>query len=168
MPTFVAVAPLTPEDIKTLKGHAAALIRHHLWLGPDAPESPDSRPWTMGRELSVWQRLVDAGYNPEHLNGAITVVRNVSQRAEQLTMLIFYWKKGDEFTATPFLERCVATYLRRDGERTDNGLRTPKQLFDDYLRTYGQQGLTSWMSFSDYKQEVGPGSDTVTGEDTTG
>lgn len=68
------------------KREAAGIIRRHVWRGI-MPPSPDRRPWSMARELHIWQRLVDAGHDPHELNAALTMLRMVRPSAYRLTFL---------------------------------------------------------------------------------
>lgn len=138
-------------DARTMKGYAAALIRHYFWLDTKPPSSPDSRPWTMARELSVWQRLVDAGYTPEDVNGAIAHYRRVFPgKTDPCRMTVFYWRTDGGFNSTPVLEECIAA--RHKSERTRP--RLPSELrrarFSDYLESGAWRDGTR---FRDYIQE---------------
>ena len=45
----------------------------------------------MGRDLSIWKRLVVLGFDAEHLNGAISVVRTVAPQMDgPRRMTVFY------------------------------------------------------------------------------
>ena len=104
--------------MNALRGDAAALIRLHLWQGKIPPKSPDKRPWTMSRELSIWNLLVKGRFNPDDINGAIAVMRTVRPYDGQMTLRWFYWFKKDEgFGSTPFLEQCVGYHHK--GQRDD-------------------------------------------------
>lgn len=108
------------DSQKALLSEAAPLIRKHLWQGtsPPPPPHPKQPPWHMGRCLSIWKRLVFAGWPPEHINGAIAVVRSVAPwMAGPLRMTVFYHRH-----ATPLLEQCVARYL--EGERVERKKRS--------------------------------------------
>lgn len=85
------------------KREAAGIIRKHVWRG-DVPRSPDRRPWSMGRELHCWQRLVDRGVDPAELNGALTVLRTVRPSATRLT----YLTRGQDGWA--LLADCIQAY----------------------------------------------------------
>lgn len=107
-------------DTKQAMGDAAALIREHLWQGREPPRAPDHpRKWTMGRELSIWKRLVSAGWSPEELNGAISVVRTVRPYDGKMRLTWFYFRTKDGWTGTPLLEACVGYFHKnqRDGKR---------------------------------------------------
>jgi hypothetical protein len=148
-------------------GPAAALIRHHLWQSKEPPPSPDSRPWTMDRDLSIWKRLVEAGFDPVELNGAITMVRHLKTDPAPLRLTVFYWKSEEGFCATPFLEECVGLYHKRGAEISDApqpvapGRRGPVRAGEIMFESWLKSGAVGRFS----RLEV-PGSDTVTGEPT--
>ena len=99
-----------------LRSEAVPLIHQHLWLGKKPPRSPDKRPWSIARDLSIWNLLVEAKFDPEHINGAITVVRTLRSdwEGEPLKLTIFYWQRqGGEFCSTPFLEAAIGYWLNR-------------------------------------------------------
>jgi len=124
---------MTAAALHELRSEAVPLIKEHLWLADEPPPSPDKRPWSIARDLSVWNRLVDAGYDPEHLNGAISVCREVARNMSgPKTLCVFYWRTDDGFNATPFLERCIAKYLKKEA---GEDRRTRRAQFDDYLRS---------------------------------
>ena len=117
---------MTPET-KQLMGEAAALIRTNLWQGTVPPPSPDKRPWSMGRELNIWKRLVAGGFKPEEINGAISVIRTVRPYDGKMRLTWFYWyKRGGGFGGTPLLEMCIGYWHKnvRDAER-DKGRLPP-------------------------------------------
>ncbi len=95
----------------------AGEIRAHLWR-PTTPDSPDSKPWTMARELSIAKRLIASGYSFEELCGAISVVRELRPDwTGPLRLTVFYWMRQGEdgvvFTSTPFLTQCVGLWHKR-------------------------------------------------------
>ena len=55
---------------------AAAAIRRHLWQ-PGPPGPLGGRPWTMGRELQIFDRLA-RHMDPLELVGAIEYVRTIT------------------------------------------------------------------------------------------
>lgn len=88
--------PLTPAENQAM-GDAAELIRTHLWLGNRPPRYQDSRPWTMGRDLSIWKRLLFTGRTPPEINGVIENVRGVLRHLnqdEKLTMRCLYFDRA--------------------------------------------------------------------------
>ena len=102
-------------ELHGFRSEAVPLIYEHLWLGKRPPRSPDKRPWTIGRELSIWNILVAAHFRPADINGAITVVRKLRKDWEgtPVRMTAFYWhRQGGIFCATPFLETCIGYHLR--------------------------------------------------------
>lgn len=108
---------LTPEELE-LRGEAAVLIREHLWLGskPPPPPHPKAGPWSMGRDLSIWKRLVLLGEDPEALNGAIENVRSLMQNHVDipLRMTVFY-NSAQSGYATPLLEQAKGLWRKRRG-----------------------------------------------------
>ena len=56
---------------------AAAAIRRHLWQ-PGPPGPLGGRPWTMGRELEIFDRLISRGVDPLVLLGAIEHIRTIT------------------------------------------------------------------------------------------
>lgn len=115
---------MTPAELHRFRSEAVPLIREHLWLGTVPPRSADKKPWTMARELSIWNLLVAAKFEPEQINGAITVVRALRKdwAGTPLKLTVFYWtRQGGVFTATPFLESCIGYHLsRRDREQRES------------------------------------------------
>ncbi len=99
--------------MKELRGDAAALIRKHLWQSTKAPPSRDGRPWTMGRELSMWNALVREGNDPEEVNGAITNVRALTNISGPMTLHIFYSNGGK---TRPIFEQCKSRWLASEKE----------------------------------------------------
>ncbi len=107
--------------IKELRGEAASLIRTYLWRSSNPPRSRDGRPWTMGRELSIWNALVAEGNDPEEINGAIMKVRGLMTRVSgPMTLHIFYSNGGK---TRPIFEQCKSAWLK-DSEKK------PKHLSD--------------------------------------
>jgi hypothetical protein len=103
---------LTPDEVE-MRGEAAALIRKHLWLGTrPPPPHPTDRPWHMGRDLSIWKRLVLLGQDAEELNGAIEVVRELlpDHAHIPLRLTVFYNRQG---YATPLLEEAKGRWQKR-------------------------------------------------------
>ena len=95
--------------LNELRGEAAALIRKHLWQSNMTPgHSRDGRPWNMGRDLSMWNALVREGNDPEIVNGAITVVRAVTNISGPMTLHIFYSNGGK---TRPIFEQCKSRWL---------------------------------------------------------
>ena len=62
---------------RILRSAAAEAIRAHLWQ-PHPPGPHGGRPWTMGRELDIFDRLVSHGWDPVELLGAIAHIRTVA------------------------------------------------------------------------------------------
>lgn len=81
-PSGFAGALVTREQ----RNEAARVIRASVWRGT-MPASPDRRPWSMGRELHVWRRLVCSGWNPDELTDALRMVRVVNPKVCRLTYL---------------------------------------------------------------------------------
>ena len=108
---------LTTEEL----GEAAVLIRQFLWLGktPPAPPHPSQGPWHMGRDLSVYRRLLQSGRTPEEINTAIRNVRRVLRNHEgvPLSMLCLYHSK-----ATPVFETSLGMAYKVDKRKQDNRL----------------------------------------------
>lgn len=120
-----------------LKSEAAPLIREHLWLGnvPPPPPHPSDKPWSMARDLHIWQHLVDAGYTPELLNGAITTVRGIMTNGNgerPLTMRVFWWKG-----ATPLVEQAIGEFCKREIEEGSKQGRLPPTVRDIMRRMIG-------------------------------
>ena len=131
---------ITPEEVTEMRGEAAALIREHLWLGKTPPRSVDRRPWTMGRELSIWNLLVAAHFRPCDINGAITVARKLRRDWEgtPVRMTVFYWQRqGGVFTATPFLEQCIGYHLSHIDRRESKKLAIPPTVGEVLRRAIG-------------------------------
>ena len=110
-------------DLNELRGEAARLIRTHLWQSPNPPPSRTAHPWHMGRDLSMWNRLVAEGNDAETVNGAITLVRQVTDITGPMTLAIFYGNGGK---TRPIFEQCKSRWLATEKEG-------PKQ-FKDVLR----------------------------------
>ena len=64
---------LPPRNARRL---AAAAIRRHLWQ-PWHPGPHGGRPWTMGRELEIFDRL-SVQHDPLDLVGAIAFIRPIA------------------------------------------------------------------------------------------
>lgn len=99
---------------KSAMGEAASLIRTHLWLSttPPPPPDPNDRAWHMGRDLSIWQRLLFNGRDPEEINGAIEFARHIiHQDGVPLRMTIFYHAK-----ATPVYEQARAAWINAQAD----------------------------------------------------
>ena len=109
-------------ELNELRGEAAALIRKHLWLSKDPPQRrlPTGPPWTMNRELSMWNALVKEGNDPEAVNGAITLVRKMIRIQGPMTLQIFYSNGGK---TRPIFEQCKTLWL-------DTQEKNPKHLSD--------------------------------------
>ncbi len=90
---------------RILRSAAAEAIRAHLWQ-PHPPGPLGGRPWTMGRELQIFDRLVSHGWDPLELLGAIEHVRAVANTRgpARLTWLV-HPQRG-----RALLSRCVAAY----------------------------------------------------------
>ena len=90
---------------------AASLIREHLWLGkvPPPPPHPSQGKWTMGRDLSIWKRLLFSGRTPDEINAAIQHVRSVLLKHDgvPLRMTVFYNGQG---YATPIFEQTLGLH----------------------------------------------------------
>ncbi len=110
--------------LNELRGEAARLIRIHLWQSKHAPllsafhdgvwSSARERVWHMGRDLSMWNRLVAEGNDPETVNGAITVVRQIMGGITgPMTMQIFYGNGGK---TRPIFEQCKSRWLATEKE----------------------------------------------------
>ena len=114
-------------------GDAAALIREHLWAGkvPGSPFPTDKNPWTMGRELTIWRRLVLAGWPPEDLNGAIPQIRKLLPHhdGEPLRLTTIYNHAG---YATPLLEQAIGLYHK--ARSTDKASKKLPPTVRDILR----------------------------------
>ncbi len=113
------------QEINEIRGEAAVLIRRHLWRASCPPIlEVGGRPWHMGRDLSMWNRLVAEGNDPETINGAITVVRQIMGGITgPMTMQIFYGNGGK---TRPIFEQCKSRWLATEKEG-------PRQ-FKDVLR----------------------------------
>ena len=112
------------SDLNELRGEAAVLIRSHLWRSSCPPIlAVGGRAWHMGRDLSIWNALVREGNDTEVVNGAITVVRAVTNISGPMTLTIFYSRAGK---ARPIFEQCKARWL--------NDAETQPKLFKDVLR----------------------------------
>lgn len=140
---------MSPAELHALRSAAVPLIQDHLWLSKVPPRSLDAKPWTIGRELSIWNLLVAANFEPEHINGAITVVRTLRRDwdGQPLRMSVFYWKRQGGFCATPFLEQCIGYYLTRRARK-------------EYATTPMLPSVRAVLR----RVIDGPGSDTVTGK----
>jgi hypothetical protein len=103
---------LTTEEL----GEAAVLIREFLWLGktPPPPPHPSQPPWHMGRDLSIYKRLMQSGRTAEEINEAIRHVRMVmtNHAGVPLSMLCLYHSN-----ATPIFERALGVAYKH---RADN------------------------------------------------
>ena len=99
--------------LNELRGEAASLIRTYLWQSEKPPPrsmlSGDQRPWTMGRDLSMWNALVREGNDPETVNGAITLVRKMIRIQGPMTLQIFYGNGGK---TRPIFEQCKTAWLK--------------------------------------------------------
>lgn len=84
---------------------AAVAIRRHLWQ-PGPPGPLGGRPWTMARELQVFDRLVSHGWDPVELLGAIEHIRTITGTTgpARLTWLV-HPQRGPAL-----LSRAVAAY----------------------------------------------------------
>lgn len=112
---------------------APPLIRTHLWLGTTPPPSNDKRDWTMGREHSIWTRLVLTGRDPEEINGAIEFARTViHQPDEPLTLRIFYWDG-----ATPNFEQARAAWINAQADVSYGGKTKVSPTIRDVMRRMG-------------------------------
>jgi hypothetical protein len=112
--------PLDVQDIDVAgwtaaREQAAVIVRKVLWLGRGVPNMQvRGRPWSMGRELSIWKQLA-LFHHPVKVNGALSVARDTLgiPGGEQFTLLIFYGK-GKRHV----LNGCIQHYERqvlRDG-----------------------------------------------------
>ncbi len=100
--------------LNEIRGEAARLIRTHLWQSATPPRSSNGRPWHMGRDLSMWNALVKEGNDPETINGAITVVRQLMGNISgPMTMQIFYGNGGK---TRPIFEQCKSRWLATEKE----------------------------------------------------
>ncbi len=86
---------------------AAAAIRRHLWQ-PEPPGPLGGRPWTMARELQVFDRLIAHGWDRDELLGAIEHVRAIANTKgpARMTWLV-HPQRG-----RALLSRAVAEYHR--------------------------------------------------------
>lgn len=95
---------------------AESLIRRHLWRG----ERP--RPgWHIGRDLSIWRRLVRLGVDPVELNGAIAVMPEVAPYVRCMLLL------ASDQSGPPLLERAAHRWhalTARDASRLAWGMTT--------------------------------------------
>ncbi len=68
----------------------------------------------MGRDLSIWKRLVLLGEDPEALNGAIEHVRSLMRKHDgvPLRMTVFYNSHSSGY-ATPLLEQAKGVWRRQ-------------------------------------------------------
>ena len=62
---------------RILRAAAAEAIRAYLWQ-PHPPGPLGGRPWTMGRELEIFDRLISRGVDPLVLLGAIEHIRTIT------------------------------------------------------------------------------------------
>lgn len=87
---------------RILRSAAAEAIRAHLWQ-PTAPGPLGGRPWTMGRELEIFDRLCK-DHDPVELLGAIEYVRDIThtQGPARLTWFL-HPERGHAL-----LSRCLA------------------------------------------------------------
>lgn len=106
----------------------AGLIKSELWLGKDPPPSPDTKPWTMGREHSVFKQLLK-GWSAEELVGALSVIQTVNPYDKPRRGTVFYGTRVDPkdrariiWTGTPMLERCVSYWI--SGKRAEKRVRS--------------------------------------------
>lgn len=107
--------------LHALRSEAAGIIRKRYWQGPDPPTGVVRKHgrWTMGRELSIWDDLVEqhAGeFTAEEVNGGLSVVRealefdddvplslllfNVEGRRDRLRTCVHFWRKLQAEEAT--------------------------------------------------------------------
>jgi len=82
-----------------LRAEAAKLIRQ-WWT-----KTPPPKGWHMGRELSIWKRLVRLD-SPEIVNGAMTMLPMMAPNLEP-SLKYFYGPN-----CGPLYERCKAAYLK--------------------------------------------------------
>lgn len=89
---------------RILRAAAADAIRHYLWQ-PTAPGPLGGRPWTMGRELRIFDQLCKH-MDPLELIGAIAHVRALAgtEGPARLTWLT-HRQRGQAL-----LSRCVAAF----------------------------------------------------------
>ena len=122
--------PEVDPRIKELRGEAAALIRKYLWLSKTPPVSPQTfdKPWTMGRELSMWNALVREGNDPEEINGAITVVRKRLRIVGPMTLHIFYSNGGK---TRPIFEQCKSAWLKDQDKKPKRFIDVLKEIVAD-------------------------------------
>lgn len=80
-------------------GEAAGIIR--TWWREHAPDTG----WHMGRELSIWKRLVRLD-DPDIVNGAMTMLPMMAPNLRP-TLKLFYGKKS-----TPLYEQCKGEWLK--------------------------------------------------------
>lgn len=108
-------------------GECAGMIRIHLWQPTMPVFHGEPREWSMGRELNIFKILVGAGFRPEDVIGAVSVVRSLKPDwTGPLSLRVFYWKRQGGFCATPFLEESIGYYLKRENvERNDSGRLPP-------------------------------------------
>jgi hypothetical protein len=107
-------------------GEAAVLIREHLWLGktPPPPPHPSEPPWHMGRDLSIYKRLLASGRQAEQINLAIRHVRSVlmNHAGVPLRMTIFY--NGFSY-ATPLFEQALGIAYKAEESNYKSAKKLP-------------------------------------------
>ena len=101
-------------ETKAYWNDAAGMIRKELWKRKHPPPSPDGKPWTMGRECSVYKALLKCGWKAEEINGAISVLQTVEPYDGPRRLTVFYGQRVDPdnpqrivWTGTATMERCV-------------------------------------------------------------
>ena len=114
-------------------GEAVPLIYEHLWQGKTPPRSPDKNPWSIGRELTIWKRLVASGFDPEALNGAITVVRTVRPYDGPMRLTWFYARGMNpagnvEWSGTTLLQVCIGYWHKNQHADRKHKAKLPDSL----------------------------------------
>ena len=123
------------EETRAHMGEAVPLIYQHLWEGKTPPRSPDKNPWSIGRELNIWKRLVASGFDPEALNGAITVVRTVRPYDGPMRLTWFYARGMNpagnvEWSGTTLLQVCIGYWHKNQHADRKHRAKLPPSIQD--------------------------------------
>lgn len=92
------------QHLKKEQRRATVLLRKHFKTGPGGPAG-----WSLAADLRIWKRLA-AKYEPEAVNGAIEVARDVINISPTygLTMLIFNGQEGEVR-----LRKCIQAWRKK-------------------------------------------------------
>ena len=120
-------SPQSKSDLTTEElGEAAVLIREFLWLGktPPPPPHPSQPPWHMGRDLSIYKRLLQSGRTAEQINLAIRHVRSVLRDCSGVPLRLTVFYNGHEY-ATPLFEQALGIAYKAEESNYKQSKRLP-------------------------------------------